>query len=75
MRRSQIDRIDALIRQVEQRRLPEHEQHPTVVYISGVLPNQQRVGIRVGRFQIFGGLPPLPYGPDADPWEVAFVRL
>jgi hypothetical protein len=62
LRRSQLDRLDALIAVAEARRLPAHLKPRTLILISGDLPNQQRIGIDVGtKFRIRGGLPPLPY--------------
>jgi hypothetical protein len=82
MRRSQIDRLDQLIALVEQRRLSAHGRPCTHIYISGGLPDRQRVGHTVGQFRIHGGLPPLSYA--LDPYdadqkrkreEMEFARL
>jgi hypothetical protein len=57
-------RLDALLVLAERARLPEAERPPLqCIYIMGGLPDQQHIGMRVGQFRIYGGLPPLPREP------------
>jgi hypothetical protein len=64
MRRIRLNqRLDQLIAQAEQRRLPSERRPFTRIYITGGLPNQQAISQVIGQFRIYGGLPRLPYPP------------